>query len=224
VKSLKEARDMPWIEQIAYTVSHKSREKKFRLFLAAVKPLPQETILDIGVNNTEYSESDNYLEKHYPYPQHITVVSKEGLDAFTKRYPQIKAVMADGRSLPFPDNAFDISYSNAVIEHVGNREDQKHFLQELVRVAKRGYLTTPNKHFPIEVHTRIPLLHLLLSKKYFDVFLKKIGRGWAADNYMNLLSQSELETLLKEAGIQNYTLLKNRFFGFTMTFTVIWKK
>jgi hypothetical protein len=115
-------------------------------------------------------------------------------------------------------------YSNAVIEHVGNFDDQRRFLSELFRVSRRGYLTTPNRHFPIELHTRIPLLHLLLSKKNFDAFVTKIGKGWAAGDYMSLLSENDLRRLFQEVGISNYTLIKNRFCGLPMTFTLIWHK
>lgn len=215
---------MQWIEQIAYYISRKSRERKFATFLKQVAPKPKETILDVGVNDTEYSETDNYLEKHFPHPENITAVSRESLDDFSKRYPNIKAIIADGRNLPFSDNAFDIAYSNAVIEHVGDREKQLHFLKELFRVSRRGYLTTPNRHFPIEVHTRIPLLHLLLPKKTFDTFLGIIGKQWATGDYMHLLSKKDLQKLLKKSSIRDYTIHYQRFFGFTMTLTVTWKK
>lgn len=212
------------VEKIAYFVSNRNRKKKFRLFLDLLSPRENETILDVGVNNEEYSESDNYLEKEYPFPNRITVVSKEGLDRFKKQYPRIRAIQADGRTLPFRDNEFSISYSNAVIEHVGDRNDQLSFLRELVRVGQRGFLTTPNKYFPIEVHTRIPLLHIFLPKTIFDSFLRKIGKNWATGNYMNLLSFIELRSLLEEANIPEYQILRNRLFGYTVTFTVIWNK
>lgn len=213
-----------FIEQIAYRLSEKNRQKKFDLFLNIVSPKENEAVLDVGVNDEEYSESDNYLEKHYPFPQNITAVSKQGLDHFKKRYPNIRAVVADGRALPFRENEFSISYSNAVIEHVGTREDQLNFLRELFRVSRKGFLTTPNRHFPIEVHTRVPLLHIVLTKSFFDIFLKKIGKTWATGNYMNLLSISDLRTLLDKARISQYQIIRNRLFGFTVTFTIIWNK
>lgn len=213
-----------FIEQIAYRLSRRNRRKKFDLFLNSLSPKKDEAILDVGVNDQEYSESDNYLEKHYPFPEHITAVSKEPLDQFIARYPDVRAIRADGRSLPFRDNEFDITYSNAVVEHVGTRADQITFLTELIRVGKRGFFTTPNRHFPIEVHTRIPLLHLLLPKSVFDNFLRRIGKSWAAGEYMNLLSYRELQSLLTEAHTPNARIIRNRWFGFTMTFTVVWNK
>ena len=212
------------IEKLASTLSKKSRSEKYSQFLTLLAPKPEETILDAGVNTTEYSEADNYLEKNYSYPEKITALGQGEMGEFQKRYPNVRALSGDGRALSFPNNAFHIAYSNAVIEHVGNRDDQKRFLRELYRVSSRGYLTTPNRFFPIEVHTRVPLLHILLSKAHFDVFLKYIKKDWATGNYMTLFSEQELRTLLNDAGIEDYTFIKNRFLGFPMTFTVIWKK
>lgn len=215
---------MSIIEKIAYSISARSREKKFAQFLTLVAPEPEEAIVDVGVNTTEYSDTDNYLEKFYPYPEKITAVGLGDFTAFKERYPQVTALSGDGRALTFPDNTFAIAYSNAVIEHVGNLDDQRRFLSELFRVSARGYLTTPNRHFPVELHTRVPLLHLLLSKGNFDRFVTWIGKSWAAGDYMSLLSESDLRRLFSEVGINNYTLIKNRFCGLPMTFTVVWNK
>ena len=34
-------------------------------------------------------------------------------------------------------------------------------MSEALRVAPRAFVTTPNRWFPIEVHTRLPLVHWL---------------------------------------------------------------
>lgn len=212
------------VEKIAYSLSAKSRKKKFLQFLEKIAPERNESIIDVGVNTTEYSKTDNYLENSYIHPEKITAVGLGDISAFTSRYPLIHTVSADGLALPFDNDTFDIAYSNAVIEHVGDYEKQLQFLRELIRVTKRGYLTTPNKLFPFEVHTRVPLLHLILSKKYFDTFLGWIGKSWATGDYMHLLSLQELHLLFSESGITDYTVIKNRLFLFPMTFTVVWKK
>lgn len=212
------------LDMTAYAISARSRKKKHAFFLKKVRPQSHETILDVGVNATEYSDTDNYLERFYEYPENITAVSLDDISTLKERYPRSTFLQADGTNLPFADNQFDIAFSNAVIEHVGSTEQQKKFLEELIRVSKRGYLTTPNKFFPVEVHTRIPLLHILLPKKYFDAFLRKIGKAWAADDYMNLLSKSDLHSLTKNLSVSEFHIYQNRFLGFPMTLTLIWKK
>jgi SAM-dependent methyltransferase len=212
------------VERIAGYVSGRSRRRKYAEFIETLKPSGDDTIIDVGVNDREYSANDNYLEKHYPHPERITAVSQQSLDYFRARYPKVTAVIGDGLKLPFPDRNFDIVFSNAVIEHVGDRDRQLLFIRELRRVAGRGYMTTPNRHFPIEVHTRIPLLHLLLPKRWFDRFLAVIGKGWAAGDYMHLLSRRDLESLLKAAAIDNYRITATRIAGIPLTYTVTWSK
>lgn len=213
-----------FLDKVAYIISAKSRARKHAFFLKKVQPAPEETILDVGVNATEYSATDNYLERFYPHPEKITGVSLDDVSPLVNSYPLSTFLRADGANLPFQENQFDISFSNAVIEHVGGEATQRQFLNELVRVSKRGYLTTPNKFFPFEVHTRVPLLHILLPKKYFDAFLFKIGKGWAGGDYMQLLSAHDLQNLIQNTPAKEFHIYRNRFFGFTMTLTLVWKK
>ena len=204
---------------IAYKISAVNRRRKWKIFLETIKPTLKLRILDVGFTENEYSETDNFLEKNYPYPQNITALGIDTPKKFRERYPQVKAVKYDGNKFPFDDRTFDVCWSNAVLEHVGNRDKQTMFLKEIKRVAKVAFITTPNKYFPVEVHTRTPLLHFL-SKKLFDKYLSLIGKTWAAGNYMNLLSYKDIRKLLKEAGINNYDIIKNRLL-FTLDFVII---
>ena len=111
-------------------------------------------------------------------------------------------------------------WSNAVIEHVGSRNDQLYYLMEIKRVSNRAFLTTPNKYFPIEVHTRTPFLHFL-PKDLFDRYLCLIAKKWATGSYMNLLGKTDLCNLLELAKIEQYMIHENRLFGFTLDFVVM---
>jgi hypothetical protein len=70
-------------------------------------------------------------------------------------------VRADGCALPFRDRAFDIAFSNSVIEHLGTYDAQVRFSQELRRVGRRYFLQTPNRWFPIEPHYLFPFFQFL---------------------------------------------------------------
>ena len=73
---------------------------------------------------------------------------------------------ADGRELPFADGEFDLGFSNAVVEHVaGGRDGQRRFVHELCRVSRRVFVTTPNRLFPLEVHTLLPFVHWLPPRR-----------------------------------------------------------
>jgi len=210
---------MEGVMSLSTRVSGFNRRRKWELFLNCVRPGPDTTILDVGYTEKEFSPTDNYIEKHYPYPENITALGVSECDEFCHRYPKVRALTYDGVSFPFADRSFDVCWSNAVIEHVGNYEQQLHFLRENVRVSRIAFVTTPNRLFPIEVHTRTPILHML-PKRVFDAFLRGTGRGWAAGDYMHLLSERQLRRLLDRAGAR-YSVIQNGLAGFTLDFAVM---
>ena len=70
-------------------------------------------------------------------------------------------VAGDGRSLPFRDAAFDVVFSNSVIEHVGDAASQQSFAREVARVGRAYWVQTPNRWFPVEQHLLTPIVHWL---------------------------------------------------------------
>jgi SAM-dependent methyltransferase len=152
------------LRRVASQVSLRSRERKLRLFLDAFRPGPETTVVDVGVTNAPFGagSSDNFFEAMYPWPERVTGVGHTELDRFSAAFPRVRAVRADGRDLPFADGEFDLGFSNAVVEHVaGGRDGQRRFVHELCRVAGRVFVTTPNRFFPLEVHTLLPFVHWL---------------------------------------------------------------
>jgi hypothetical protein len=155
------------IERAAAAASLRSRRHKLKLFLDFVQPTAATTVVDVGVADTPFGEGEgqalthNFFEALYPWPEQITAVGNVPLANFAKAFPPIRTVVADGRDLPFADEEFDVAFSNAVVEHVGGRADQERFCHELARVAKRVFVTTPNRLFPVDPHTLLPFLHWL---------------------------------------------------------------
>ena len=188
--------------------------------MAEVSPTQETLVLDVGFCDREYSSADNFVEKHYPYPERLTALGIEPSEDFKQRYPKVTVVTYDGTRFPFADKQFDVCWSNAVLEHVGSPEKQVIFLQEVKRVSHRAFITTPNRLFPVEAHTRTPLLHWL-PKNLFDRYLTLVGKTWASGDYMHLLSEPSLRARLSQAGIEDYRLVRNRFLGCTVDFVVL---
>jgi SAM-dependent methyltransferase len=156
-------------------ISLRSRKRKLRLFLDELQPTPETTVLDIGADDLGFGESEtcgtlNFFEELYPWPEQITALGLTEGASFKRRYPSIPYVQGDAFALPFDDGAFDVAFSNAVIEHVGGPERQRTFVLEALRVARRVFITTPNRLFPIEVHTRLPFVHWLPEDAAARVF------------------------------------------------------
>ena len=76
--------------------------------------------------------------------------------------PPFSSVRADGCDLSqFENRAFHIVHSNSVIEHVGSPERVERFARELVRVAERYFIQTPDFWCPLEPHCMTPFFHWL---------------------------------------------------------------
>jgi SAM-dependent methyltransferase len=134
----------------------------------------------------------NFFEELYPWPHRITAVGVHDGTAFRRRYPQVRYVQGDACALPFADGEFDLYFSNAVIEHVGGDERQRAFVREALRVAGRVFVTTPNRWFPLEVHTRLPFVHWLPEPAAHRAY-ELARKSWAKEN--RLLGPRELQRL-----------------------------
>jgi SAM-dependent methyltransferase len=184
--------------RLAARVSLWNRERKMRLFLEAMRPDAGTTVVDVGVGDTGFStepgvaRTHNFFEAMYPWPEQLTAVSDVPLPQFAEAFPEIRCFTADGRELPFEDDTFDIAFSNAVLEHVGDRDDQRRFVHELCRVAGRVFISTPNRWFPIELHTLLPFVHWL-PRGPRDALLRSLRQS--AWTHLNLLGPRELLAL-----------------------------
>lgn len=171
-------------------ISLRSRRRKFALFMESMAPTAETKVLDVGVDDFAFGELStnesscgtlNFFEDMYPWQDRITAVGLHEGGRFGESYPSVRYVRGDALALPFDDLSFDVVFSNAVIEHVGGVEEQRRFVAEVLRVAPRAFVTTPNRWFPIEVHTRLPLVHWLpdaVSHRAYDVARKP----WAKRN------------------------------------------
>jgi SAM-dependent methyltransferase len=181
---------------LASKISVQYREKMFAKFMANINPKPEHKVLDIGVTNDDKFQESNYFERLYPYKDRIVCVGTEDGSYLETKYPGIKFIkVAPGERLPFNDNEFDISFSNAVIEHVGNTDRQRAFILEMLRVSRSFFLTTPNRWFPVELHTAIPFLHFLPKNVYRKLLLALGESYWGREENLNLLSRKELISL-----------------------------
>jgi len=89
----------------------------------------------------------------------ITLVNLD--DYKTENQDIFKCIKGDACALNFQNNEFDLSFSNSVIEHVGDYSKMIDFAKEMKRVAKIFYCQSPNYWFPIEPHFFFPFFQFL---------------------------------------------------------------
>ena len=152
-------------------LSHISRQRKLELFNKIMKPDGQMNVLDVGAEINPSGSRGLQMIDFYLWKENITAVNlnPQHIESIKQHYPEINAIVADACKLPWPDKHFDIVYSNAVIEHLGDFEKQKEMAAEIMRVGKRWFVTTPNRWYPFEFHLRLPFVTWLPGTAYLKI-------------------------------------------------------
>jgi hypothetical protein len=206
---------------IAVKMAARARKRMYRHFLEKTAVTRHETILDVGATSDDTYEASNYLESWYPHKDKITAVGLDDASFLEARFPGLTYRRADGRDLPFDDNTFDVVHSSAVLEHVGHSSHQLQFLSELMRVARRAvFVTTPNRWFPIEFHSLLPLVHWLPTAAF-----RRLLRGSRYDFFshpenLNLLGRSDVRKLTQSLRGAAATIDSLRLFGLSSNLMV----
>ncbi len=210
--------------ECVYKLSHAPRKAMYDFFMRELKPRPEETVLDLGATSLP-DPQENMFELYYPHPNRITAAGAENCSFLEARHPGLKFVRLEaGKPLPFADNAFDIGFSNAVIEHAGSRANQAYFLSELIRVSNRCFVTTPNRWFPVELHTRLPLLHWLPAPVFRAVLTAFGFEFYALEENLNLLTADELLALVPAEQAKKARLTRHWFFGLPSNLMLVVEK
>jgi hypothetical protein len=208
-------RGLRW--RLTASFTKRSRAKRLASFVAVMRPHPSESILDVGVTDSAWRAS-NFLESGYPWPSRITAVGLEDMPTFRRLFPDVQFRVADGRHLPFDDGAFDIGFSNAVIEHVGTRAEQQQIVAELLRTCRRVFVATPNARFPVDPHTLLPFVHWL-PRRVRAVVLRWTGNArWASIESLNPLGARDFMGMFPRGAAPR--LHRQRLLGLTTVLVV----
>ena len=193
-----------WIQNIKAKIVLRARYKMYKIFIEELNPDKDALICDAGVTPikgiTDYkTQTNNFFEFVYPYKDKITATSIEDASYLEIEYPGLTFVRTEPYKTPFSDRQFDVCFCNAVVEHVGSRAQQQDFVNEYCRISKKFFFTTPNKYFPLEMHSMLPFFHWLPSSLFHKILILT-GRGHlASESILNLLSAKEFLALFPSA-------------------------
>jgi SAM-dependent methyltransferase len=199
------------------SLASRLRQKRLGLFWSLLANLDDPIeILDAGGTETFWRVSGLPLKKNI----NITLLN---LERIPTSLSNIDSVAGDAREIKFPDSHFDVVFSNSVIEHVGDYNDQQRMAGEVLRVGKRHFIQTPNKYFPIEPHFIFPLYQFLPDS--FQIWLlQNFKLGWMNRTpnkvkareiiqSIRLLGKTEFKALFPQSRIY-----EEKFVGLTKSF------
>ena len=205
----------PKFDALSEHVFIRFRRRRMKQFFALIAPSATDRVLDIGgTAHTWDSES----EAHAPFS--ITLVNTLEYEEF--RSDRFRSIEADATALPFSDNAFNIAFSNSVIEHLGTWEKQQAFAREARRVAPKLWIQTPARSFPIEAHLLAPYIQYL-PKGLQHRIVRWTPRGLLNPGIVHgivdevrLLTYREVASLFPDCRI-----LRERFLGMTKSYIAV---
>lgn len=153
-----------------------------------MRPRPEERIVDVGCGPIGLAA----FERTNPITG-VDRVNRPQYEGANRTF-----VRADARALPFGEEEFDIAYSNSLIEHL-HPSDRDRFASEIRRVARRYFVQTPNRWFPIEPHVLLPLFQFLPTRARRALWRLGASRGPFED--IRLLDEAELQALFPDGEI-----------------------
>lgn len=187
--ALKYSAELGKLDRLKNDLAFRVRRGIFDLFMRECAPGPESRVADFGVSGHRDHPVHTFFERLYPHRERLTAIGRasEAAGWLTEEFPGLTYLEADLRSIPLPDGYFDYGLCNAVVEHGGTREQQRALVAEVCRVARCVIFTTPNKRFPVELHTFLPLLHWLPDSTY-RAALRRLGQPYFAEvENLNLL-------------------------------------
>jgi methyltransferase family protein len=182
------------LRRFAEPLARRARQQRHDLYRAVIAPESGETIIDVGCGAAGLAGFEPAAD--------IT-----GLDAAERPdYPGRRFVRGDARALPFEDGSFDIAYSNSLVEHL-HPGDRDRFAAEIRRVARRYWVQTPNRFFPVEPHVLLPGFQFLPEPAR-----RRLWRLGMRGQYeqIELLGAAELRRLFPDA-----VIVRESFAGMT---------
>ena len=162
-------------------------------------------ILDIGSTDDKDSEIANYVVKNLKISKKINAITNKRISSNIFNKILIRSITKNLNNNQIKKYSADLVISNATIEHVGKLNNQKKMLINVCKLTKKiFFLSTPYRFFPIEVHTKIPLLHFL-PKDIFRKILKMLKLNfYSKEANLNLLSIHDFQKI-------SYNLKKNLY-------------
>ena len=182
-------------------------------------------LLDIGTTEDSSAKSSNIFCKMLnKIPIHKSISNQK---ITNKRFKKClkKSITSNFSQKNIKDFKCDLVISSATIEHVGNFQNQVSKIKNMISLSNQYVvISTPNRFYPIELHTKLPLIHWLPKKIFRRILVFFNMKYFADEKNLNLLSKSELKKILNTFSKKiDYKIYNISFLGFISNFLVICK-
>ena len=206
-------------------IINRKRIEMINIIIKKIKILKLNDLLDIGTTKDTSAGSSNIFCKMLDnIPVHKSI-SNQKINNKRFKLSLKKSITSKFSKKNINYFRSDLVISSATIEHVGNYKNQVTKVKNMISLSKKFVvITTPNRFFPIELHTKFPLIHWLPKKIFRKILLFLNMRYFAEEKNLNLLSKKELIQILNNFSKDiDYKIYDINFLGFVSNFLVICK-
>jgi SAM-dependent methyltransferase len=220
------------LRRVAVRSSMLCRRRRAQLFVDRLQPTQADQILDLG------GGGGGHIAEIVPYRATVTIadLDPDNLKSAAQTYGFQTLHVDGGEKFAVADAAYDIVFCSSVIEHVTGPKEivydledagqfaasakaaQANFAVELRRIAKRYFVQTPYKYFPVESHSFLPFFVVLLPRRWQVRLMRFLAHRWIKPVYpdFRLLTVKEMRALFPDAEI-----LLERYCGFVKSIIAI---
>lgn len=211
--------------QFTDKIVSQKRNEIFHKIIDSINLKGVRSILDVGTTSDNLLKSSNYIIYKFKNIEIKKSLSDQKLNNEFFNLNIKKSITKKINTEEIKLLSSDIVISSATIEHVGNNNNKKVMIRNMSLLAKKYFiLTTPNRFYPIDFHTKLPLIHFL-PKKIHRSILRLIGmKFFSYEENLDLLSYNELLSMMSEIKDFDIEIKKIKLLGLTSNYIIIEKK
>lgn len=164
-----------------------------------IKKYRVKDILDVGTTEDKNFKSSNFIIKKIKNKKIILKsISNQNIKLKIFDHKLKHSITKNLDKKKIMRMSSDLIVSNATIEHVGSRKKQIQMIKNIIKLTKKVFIIiTPNRYYPIDFHSKIPLIHWL-PKKIHRWILRKIGmKDLSKEKNLNILSIKDIESMMR---------------------------
>ena len=202
--------------QFLDNIIEKKRFEMLQILKKKIFKISINSLLDVGTTEENYLKSSNFFLKKFNYIKTKKSISNQNIDQKKVNFFLNKSISKKLLTKEIKILKSDLVISSATIEHVGNSSNQIKMMKNIIKLTKKFFfVTTPYRFYPIDFHTKIPLIHMLPKKIHRKILYLLNLKDYAKEENLNLLGIKDVKLIIKKVKTNNFKikLFKIKLFG-----------
>jgi len=194
------------------SIIKRKRIEILKIIKSEIKKIYIKTCLDIGTTSDFRNKSSNFIIKNLKgYQKYFSISDQKIIDIFFTKSLK-KSITAPIKPSIMKKFKSDLVLSSATIEHVGSRKNQLKMFKNISLLTKKIFIiTTPNKSYPIDFHTKLPLLHFFPDYIYRKILKILRFDFFSEEKNLNLLSFDDIKFIIEKLKLEKSFHIKIKF-------------